>query len=328
MLSEGRLLNLGNATGHPSFVMSNSFTNQMLAQIELFTKPEEYPIGVYVLPKHLDEKVARLHLDALGVKLTTLRRSRPPTSACRSRARTSRTTTATDPPAAQRPPPPRPGGGPRSPRRGPSPAVPNRPCPAAVIRSMIRTTTPPSVKSTSTAPPAPPAGATSPDTTPAAARRAPSTSPSTSSAALSVSRLHAGGWQVAAPPSTASPGSAPTPPARTPRRATPRPRLHRHIPRVPRRHRTAAAPHPRLPRHRVRLVAFTAPVLAPRTLDQSWALLKEAHATDNGPLTWTNTRSERLDTGEQHTVHLAGDVVLAAPGIELEDLESPPSVFA
>jgi adenosylhomocysteinase len=72
MLSEGRLLNLGNATGHPSFVMSNSFANQTIAQIELFTKTEQYPIGVYVLPKHLDEKVARLHLDALGVKLTTL----------------------------------------------------------------------------------------------------------------------------------------------------------------------------------------------------------------------------------------------------------------
>ncbi|MGX1095845.1 adenosylhomocysteinase [Streptomyces albogriseolus] len=73
VLSEGRLLNLGNATGHPSFVMSNSFADQTLAQIELFTKPDEYPTGVYVLPKHLDEKVARLHLDALGVKLTTLR---------------------------------------------------------------------------------------------------------------------------------------------------------------------------------------------------------------------------------------------------------------
>src|ERR1700677_3054332 len=72
VLSEGRLLNLGNATGHPSFVMSNSFTNQVMAQIEIFTKPEAYPIGVYVLPKHLDEKVARLHLDALGVKLTVL----------------------------------------------------------------------------------------------------------------------------------------------------------------------------------------------------------------------------------------------------------------
>ncbi|HYT40542.1 MAG TPA: adenosylhomocysteinase, partial [Acidimicrobiia bacterium] len=72
ILSEGRLLNLGNATGHPSFVMSNSFTNQVIAQIELFTRSEAYPVGVYVLPKHLDEKVARLHLDALGVKLTEL----------------------------------------------------------------------------------------------------------------------------------------------------------------------------------------------------------------------------------------------------------------
>jgi adenosylhomocysteinase len=72
ILSEGRLLNLGNATGHPSFVMSNSFTNQVIAQIELFTKGDEYPLGVHVLPKHLDEKVARLHLDALGVRLTEL----------------------------------------------------------------------------------------------------------------------------------------------------------------------------------------------------------------------------------------------------------------
>ncbi|MFI1811612.1 adenosylhomocysteinase [Streptomyces sp. NPDC020422] len=73
VLSEGRLLNLGNATGHPSFVMSNSFADQTLAQIELFTKTAEYPVGVHTLPKHLDEKVARLHLDALGVRLTTLR---------------------------------------------------------------------------------------------------------------------------------------------------------------------------------------------------------------------------------------------------------------
>jgi adenosylhomocysteinase len=72
VLSEGRLMNLGNATGHPSFVMSNSFTNQVLAQIELYCYQEKYPVGVYVLPKHLDEKVARLHLDALGVELTTL----------------------------------------------------------------------------------------------------------------------------------------------------------------------------------------------------------------------------------------------------------------
>ena len=75
VLSEGRLLNLGNATGHPSFVMSNSFTNQVLAQIELWTKIEDYPLGVYTLPKVLDEKVARLHLDALGVKLTELSKS-------------------------------------------------------------------------------------------------------------------------------------------------------------------------------------------------------------------------------------------------------------
>jgi adenosylhomocysteinase len=72
VLSEGRLLNLGNATGHPSFVMSNSFTNQVIAQIELFAKNDEYEKQVYVLPKHLDEKVARLHLDALGVSLTEL----------------------------------------------------------------------------------------------------------------------------------------------------------------------------------------------------------------------------------------------------------------
>jgi adenosylhomocysteinase len=72
VLSEGRLLNLGNATGHPSFVMSNSFANQTIAQVELFTKTGDYPVGVYTLPKHLDEKVARLHLSALGVRLTEL----------------------------------------------------------------------------------------------------------------------------------------------------------------------------------------------------------------------------------------------------------------
>jgi len=72
VLSEGRLMNLGNATGHPSFVMSNSFTNQVLAQIELFTRSDEYPLGVHTLPKQLDEEVARLHLDALGVELTEL----------------------------------------------------------------------------------------------------------------------------------------------------------------------------------------------------------------------------------------------------------------
>nr|WP_241563012.1 agmatine deiminase family protein [Streptomyces sp. E1N211] len=77
---------------------------------------------------------------------------------------------------------------------------------------------------------------------------------------------------------------------------------------------------------RVRLVAFTGPVLAPRTVDQSWALVdRETHATDNGPLTVDAYQVTALDTGEQHTVHLAGDVVLSAPGVELEDLESPPS---
>ena len=72
LLARGRLMNLGCATGHPSFVMSTSFTNQVLAQIELWTKADQYPLGVHVMPKHLDEEVARLHLDKLGVKLTTL----------------------------------------------------------------------------------------------------------------------------------------------------------------------------------------------------------------------------------------------------------------
>ncbi len=72
MLSEGRLVNLGNATGHPSFVMSASFTNQTLAQIELWTNAASYDTKVYTLPKHLDEKVAMLHLDKLGAKLTKL----------------------------------------------------------------------------------------------------------------------------------------------------------------------------------------------------------------------------------------------------------------
>jgi adenosylhomocysteinase len=72
VLSEGRLMNLGNATGHPSFVMSSSFANQTMAQIELHTKPGQYDRQVYRLPKHLDEKVARLHLDALDARLTPL----------------------------------------------------------------------------------------------------------------------------------------------------------------------------------------------------------------------------------------------------------------
>ena len=72
LLAEGRLVNLGCATGHPSFVMSASFTNQTIAQIEMFNFPERYPLGVHTLPKILDEKVARLHLDKLGVKLDNL----------------------------------------------------------------------------------------------------------------------------------------------------------------------------------------------------------------------------------------------------------------
>ncbi|MEA1051988.1 adenosylhomocysteinase [Lamprobacter modestohalophilus] len=72
LLARGRLVNLGCATGHPSFVMSNSFTNQVLAQIEIFNKPDEYPLGVHILPKHLDEEVARLHLEKVGAKLTQL----------------------------------------------------------------------------------------------------------------------------------------------------------------------------------------------------------------------------------------------------------------
>ena len=72
MLAEGRLVNLGCATGHPSYVMSSSFANQVLAQIELFGKTKDYPIGVYVLPKHLDEKVARLQLKKLNARLTEL----------------------------------------------------------------------------------------------------------------------------------------------------------------------------------------------------------------------------------------------------------------
>ncbi|MFF2509161.1 hypothetical protein ACFVTY_38245 [Streptomyces sp. NPDC058067] len=86
---------------------------------------------------------------------------------------------------------------------------------------------------------------------------------------------------------------------------------------------------PASPATRVRLVRFTDPVLAPLTVDQSWALLKtETHATDNGPLSVDEYQVTDLNTGEQHAVHLAGDVVLAAPGIELEHLESPPSAFA
>ncbi|MFC0602784.1 hypothetical protein [Streptomyces palmae] len=86
---------------------------------------------------------------------------------------------------------------------------------------------------------------------------------------------------------------------------------------------------PGAPATRVRLVSFIAPVLAPRTLDQSWALLhRTAHTTDSGPLMVDEYQVSALDTGERHSVHLAGDVVLSAPGIELEDLDTPPSTFA
>ena len=108
VLAEGRLLNLGCATGHPSFVMSNSFTNQTMAQIELFTKPGSYAEGVYVLPKHLDEKVARLHLEALGVHLTKLSPEQAVYIGVPVRVRTSRTPTATDPRAVPPPPATRP----------------------------------------------------------------------------------------------------------------------------------------------------------------------------------------------------------------------------
>jgi adenosylhomocysteinase len=74
LLAKGRLVNLGCATGHPSFVMSNSFTNQVLAQMEIFGHTDQYPIGVYVLPKKLDEEVARLHLKKIGATLTKLRK--------------------------------------------------------------------------------------------------------------------------------------------------------------------------------------------------------------------------------------------------------------
>ncbi|MFI9720717.1 hypothetical protein ACIHFE_13825 [Streptomyces sp. NPDC052396] len=85
---------------------------------------------------------------------------------------------------------------------------------------------------------------------------------------------------------------------------------------------------PGAPATRLRLVTFTAPVLAPRTIDQAWALVsRTAHPTDNAPLEVDEYQVSALDTGEQHTVHLAGDVVLSAPGIELEELESPPSLF-
>ena len=96
VLAEGRLLNLGCATGHPSFVMSNSFTNQVIAQIELYCHPDAYERTVYTLPKHLDEKVARLHLDALGVRLTELTEEQADYLGVPATGRTSPSTTATE----------------------------------------------------------------------------------------------------------------------------------------------------------------------------------------------------------------------------------------
>ena len=98
ILAEGRLVNLGCATGHPSFVMSNSFTNQVLAQIELCKHGAKYDKQVYVLPKHLDEKVARLHLERIGVHLTTLTAEQAAYIGVPVQGPTSRTTTSTDPP--------------------------------------------------------------------------------------------------------------------------------------------------------------------------------------------------------------------------------------
>ncbi len=103
LLSEGRLVNLGNATGHPSFVMSASFSNQVLAQIELWTRPGEYQNQVYVLPKHLDEKVASLHLAKLGVELTKLTDEQAAYLGVRTTAPTRPSTTATETDAAVHP---------------------------------------------------------------------------------------------------------------------------------------------------------------------------------------------------------------------------------
>jgi adenosylhomocysteinase len=97
MLARGRLVNLGCASGHPSFVMSTSFSNQTIAQIELWCNPGKYQVGVYMLPKKLDEKVAALHLAKLGVKLTKLTSEQASTSGIRKTGPTSPSTTATSP---------------------------------------------------------------------------------------------------------------------------------------------------------------------------------------------------------------------------------------
>ena len=165
---------------------------------------------------------------------------------------------------------------------------------------------------------------------PRATTPAPSTWPSTNSAAPSAFELHAASWQIrgAAIDGVTWVRTDPT-------------GTHATEGNVPAHAFTGTSPAflvatARLlrltlgsPATRVRLVAFTDPVLAPRTLDQSWALMNsEAHATDNGPLIVDEYQVSALDTGEQHTVHLAGDVVLSAPGLELEDLETPPSALS
>ena len=205
---------------------------------------------------------------------------------------------------------------------------PGPPCPAAAIRSTTRTITPPSAKNTSTAPPAPPAGATSPRLTTPSGDHAGSVDLALDELGRPIRlELHAASWQVrgAALDGVTWVRTDPTGTHATEGNV----RAHAFTGTSPA-FLVATARLLRLtpgsPATRVRLVAFTDPVLAPRTLDQSWALVKsEAHATDNGPLIVDEYQVSALDTGEQHTVHIAGDVVLAAPGIELEDLETPPS---
>ena len=264
VLSEGRLLNLGNATGHPSFVMSNSFADQTLAQIELFTKPEEYPTDVYVLPKHLDEKVARLHLDALGVKLTDAppgagrlhrRRGRGPVqagplpllipsdpAADAARAQPRRR----DGPAEAGRPGPRPGGGLRVTAGPRDPPMPR----GRYSLHDPHDHTPLGEEHFHCAPG--PSGWRYVSQTHHPLRRP-----------LRLRRPHPRRTRPPHPPRT--PRRELAGPRRRPRRRhlgthrphrhprhrgqRPRPRLHRHLPRLPRRHRPSAAPHPRCPRH-------------------------------------------------------------------------------
>lgn len=188
----------------------------------------------------------------------------------------------------------------------------------------------PSAKNTSTAHRDPRAGATSPRSPlPPASTPAPSTSRSTSSAVPSVSNCTPRAGGCAPPHSKASPGSVPTPPATKPPKAMSPPTPSPVLPPLSSSRSpacSASLPRPRDPRPPRGLHGSCT---GPRTVDQSWALLRsEAHATDNGPLTVDEYQVSALDTGEQHTVHISGDVVLAAPGIELEDLETPPSALS